>query len=98
MAYTIDKKKCMRCGTCDVECPFHAVCISDEGEFSIDHMRGPRAPPENPNHDRMMNEKDRKRMLCQETDNCPGRILDPEKCKSCGVCLSVCPVDAPQKG
>ena len=36
MAYTIDKKKCMRCGTCDVECPFHAVCISDEGEFSID--------------------------------------------------------------
>lgn len=29
-------EKCISCGTCDVECPFHAVIISDEGKFSID--------------------------------------------------------------
>ena len=36
MKYTIDQKKCISCGTCDVECPFHAILISDEGKFSID--------------------------------------------------------------
>ncbi len=34
--YAIDQAKCISCGTCDMECPFHAVLISDEGKFSID--------------------------------------------------------------
>ncbi|MBO4229918.1 MAG: 4Fe-4S binding protein [Clostridia bacterium] len=36
MAYSIDQDKCMRCGTCEIECPFHAVLISNIGTFSID--------------------------------------------------------------
>ena len=36
MKHYIDQKICIRCGTCDVECPFHAVIISDVGMFSID--------------------------------------------------------------
>ncbi len=36
MAHIIDRSKCISCGTCDVECPFGAVVISDIGEFSID--------------------------------------------------------------
>ena len=36
MAYIIDRNKCISCGTCDMECPFHAVIISPEGKFSID--------------------------------------------------------------
>lgn len=34
--YAIDLQKCISCGTCDIECPFHAVRISGEGKFSID--------------------------------------------------------------
>ena len=34
--YRIDQKKCISCGTCEVECPFHAIRISDQGKFSID--------------------------------------------------------------
>ena len=36
MAHIIDRSKCISCGTCDVECPFGAIIISDIGEFSID--------------------------------------------------------------
>lgn len=36
MAYIINQNKCICCGTCDVECPFHAVIISEKGKFSID--------------------------------------------------------------
>lgn len=36
MKHYIDQKICISCGTCDVECPFHAVLISDVGKFSID--------------------------------------------------------------
>ncbi len=36
MKYAIDLKKCISCGTCDIECPFHAVRISAAGKFSID--------------------------------------------------------------
>ncbi len=34
--HTINLEKCISCGTCDMECPFHAIIISDEGKFSID--------------------------------------------------------------
>lgn len=34
--YQIDQKKCISCGTCDMECPFHAILISEIGKFSID--------------------------------------------------------------
>lgn len=34
--HSIIPEKCISCGTCDVECPFHAIIISDEGKFSID--------------------------------------------------------------
>lgn len=36
MAHEIDRKKCIACGTCDVECPKNAVVISEIGQFSID--------------------------------------------------------------
>ena len=36
MAHKIDQSKCISCGTCDVECPFGAVVISEIGKFSID--------------------------------------------------------------
>ena len=35
MAHKIDLKKCISCGTCDMECPFGAIIISDEGKFSV---------------------------------------------------------------
>ncbi|MGM9624889.1 MAG: 4Fe-4S binding protein [Eubacteriales bacterium] len=34
--YKIDQSKCVSCGTCDIECRFGAIIISDEGKFSID--------------------------------------------------------------
>ena len=34
--YTIDQKLCVSCGTCDMECRFGAIRISDQGKFSID--------------------------------------------------------------
>lgn len=34
--HAINRDKCISCGTCDVECPFKAIIISDEGKFSID--------------------------------------------------------------
>lgn len=39
MAYKIDQSKCISCGTCDVECPFGAVVISEIGKFSIDEEK-----------------------------------------------------------
>ena len=36
MAHRIDQNKCISCGTCDMECPFGAIIISDLGKFSID--------------------------------------------------------------
>ena len=39
MKHFIDQKICISCGTCDVECPFHAILISDEGKFSIDDTK-----------------------------------------------------------
>lgn len=36
MKHYIDRSICISCGTCDVECPFHAIIISPEGKFSID--------------------------------------------------------------
>ena len=36
MKHTILQDKCISCGTCDVECPFHAILISELGKFSID--------------------------------------------------------------
>ena len=39
MAHKIDREKCISCGTCDVECPKHAVIISSEGKFSIDEKK-----------------------------------------------------------
>ena len=35
MAHNIDLKKCISCGTCDMECPFGAIIISPEGKFSV---------------------------------------------------------------
>jgi len=34
--YKINLGKCISCGTCDMECPRHAIIISDIGKFSID--------------------------------------------------------------
>ena len=39
MAHKIDQSKCISCGTCDVECPFGAVLISEIGKFSIDETK-----------------------------------------------------------
>ena len=39
MAHKIDQSKCISCGTCDVECPFGAVVISEIGKFSIDEEK-----------------------------------------------------------
>jgi MinD superfamily P-loop ATPase len=39
MKHIIKQEKCISCGTCDVECPFHAILISDEGKFSIDEKK-----------------------------------------------------------
>ena len=39
MAHVIDRKKCICCATCEVECPFGAVVISPEGKFSIDREK-----------------------------------------------------------
>ncbi|MBR5452574.1 MAG: 4Fe-4S binding protein, partial [Clostridia bacterium] len=39
MAHKIDQKKCISCGTCDMECPFGAIIISDQGKFSIDEEK-----------------------------------------------------------
>lgn len=36
MAHKIIPEKCIHCATCEVECPFKAVCISEKGDFSID--------------------------------------------------------------
>lgn len=36
MARKIIPEKCIHCATCEVECPFHAVMISEVGDFSID--------------------------------------------------------------
>lgn len=36
MAHKVIPEKCIHCATCEVECPFHAVLISSEGDFSID--------------------------------------------------------------
>ena len=36
MAYKIDKKKCIVCGTCELECRFHAISIGEDIKFSID--------------------------------------------------------------
>ena len=33
MKHYIDRSICICCGTCDVECPFHAIIISPEGKF-----------------------------------------------------------------
>ena len=58
MAHRIDQNRCISGGTCDMECPFKAIIISDMGKFSI----------------------------------------DTEKCRDCGICAKVCPVDAAEKG
>ena len=50
----INQDKCIHSATCEVECPFKAVLISDKGVFSI----------------------------------------DDERCRRCGICASVCPMDA----
>ena len=34
--YIILPEKCISCGTCDIECPKHAIVISPKGKFSID--------------------------------------------------------------
>lgn len=34
--YVIDQKRCVACGSCDIECPRHAILISHQGKFSID--------------------------------------------------------------
>jgi len=34
--YKILLEKCISCGTCDIECPKHAIIISNKGKFSID--------------------------------------------------------------
>ncbi|MDD6799533.1 MAG: 4Fe-4S binding protein [Firmicutes bacterium] len=39
MARIINQKKCISCGTCDVQCPKKAIVISDEGKFSIDRAK-----------------------------------------------------------
>ena len=39
MIYSIDQKKCISCGTCDVECKHGAVNISSQGKFSIDREK-----------------------------------------------------------
>ena len=36
MAHKIISEKCIHCATCEVECPFKAVLISEIGDFSID--------------------------------------------------------------
>ncbi len=36
MAHIIEQTKCIHCATCEVECPFHAILISDKGDFSVD--------------------------------------------------------------
>ena len=39
MKHIIDLSRCISCGTCDVECPRHAIVISEMGKFSIDHEK-----------------------------------------------------------
>jgi len=39
MAHKILLEKCISCGTCDVECPFGAIVISDQGKFSINQEK-----------------------------------------------------------
>lgn len=39
MAHSIDREKCIACGTCEVECPADAVIISETGKFSIDEEK-----------------------------------------------------------
>ncbi len=39
MAHKVLAEKCIHCATCEVECPFHAVVISDRGDFSIDPQK-----------------------------------------------------------
>lgn len=36
MAHKIEQNICISCGTCEVECPRHAILISEEGKFSVD--------------------------------------------------------------
>ncbi|HHW25651.1 MAG TPA: 4Fe-4S binding protein [Bacillota bacterium] len=37
--YSINQKKCISCGTCDVGCPQGAILISGEGKFSINYEK-----------------------------------------------------------
>jgi MinD superfamily P-loop ATPase len=37
--YSIDRDKCISCGTCDVQCARGAILISEEGKFSIDYEK-----------------------------------------------------------
>jgi len=54
MAYKIEKNTCIVCGTCELECNFGAISLSEDIKFEI----------------------------------------DSEKCRSCGACAKICPVDA----
>ena len=36
MAYKIDKKTCIVCGTCELECRFGAISLGEDIKFEID--------------------------------------------------------------
>ena len=36
MAYQIDKKKCIVCGTCEMECRLHAIFLDKDIKFRVD--------------------------------------------------------------
>lgn len=36
MAYQIDKKKCIVCGTCELECRLHAIYLDKDIKFHVD--------------------------------------------------------------
>lgn len=57
MAYKINKKACIVCGTCELECHFGAIYLDEDIKFAI----------------------------------------YSDKCKSCGACFKICPVDAIEK-
>ncbi len=39
MAYAIDKKICIVCGTCELECPKKAIYLGDDIKFCVDETK-----------------------------------------------------------
>ena len=39
MTYQIDKKKCIVCGTCELECPRKAISLGEDIKFSVDEEK-----------------------------------------------------------